>query len=314
VDANWNLVNTITHTIAITSSDATATLPSNAALVSGTQTFSVTFNTVSVSGWTVTVTDQNSSPLLANIGTPTPVVAGALDHFVLSLSTPQCDGSAFWGTNTLTAKDAENNTITTFNASSDNVTITANSPLSGTISGLSGGNMLTSGSDFVSGIANLTNLTYTGTSGVEGTLTAASADSKTGSADLTITSIGTWLGTTSTDWNDATNWCGGIPTLSRDVIIPSGGNQPIIGSPGGLCRNLTINGTLTISSTYGLTVSGNWTNNGTFVAHSSTVTFNGTTTISGTGTGGFYNVTLSSSASVTTTVGTTILNNLVIEP
>src|SRR5260221_1877302 len=74
VDANWNLVSS-THTIAITSSDGNAGLPANAALVAGSQTFSVTFKTVSVSGWTVTATDQAVSPLTANTGTPTPVTA-----------------------------------------------------------------------------------------------------------------------------------------------------------------------------------------------------------------------------------------------
>jgi hypothetical protein len=44
VDANWNVVSS-TDTVAITSSDANATLPANAALVAGTQTFSVTLKT-----------------------------------------------------------------------------------------------------------------------------------------------------------------------------------------------------------------------------------------------------------------------------
>src|SRR5439155_18602824 len=43
VDANWNLANTVTHTVSITSSDVAATLPSNAALVAGTQVFGFTF-------------------------------------------------------------------------------------------------------------------------------------------------------------------------------------------------------------------------------------------------------------------------------
>src|SRR5205085_11464670 len=45
VDANWNVVTNIVDTVGITSSDNNATLPSNAALVSGTQSFSVTLNT-----------------------------------------------------------------------------------------------------------------------------------------------------------------------------------------------------------------------------------------------------------------------------
>jgi anti-sigma factor ChrR (cupin superfamily) len=46
VDANWNLVATATDMVGVTSSDASATLPANAALSSGTKTFSVTLNTV----------------------------------------------------------------------------------------------------------------------------------------------------------------------------------------------------------------------------------------------------------------------------
>src|SRR5207302_1455123 len=45
VDANWNVVSS-TDTVALTSSDANATLPANAALVAGTKTFSVTLATV----------------------------------------------------------------------------------------------------------------------------------------------------------------------------------------------------------------------------------------------------------------------------
>src|SRR6266481_2361598 len=42
VDANWNLINSVTDTVGITSSDSHASLPANAALVTGTQIFSVT--------------------------------------------------------------------------------------------------------------------------------------------------------------------------------------------------------------------------------------------------------------------------------
>src|SRR5690606_22242550 len=45
VDANWNLVNS-SNTVGITSSDATASLPADAALVSGTVVLSVTLNSL----------------------------------------------------------------------------------------------------------------------------------------------------------------------------------------------------------------------------------------------------------------------------
>ena len=37
VDANWNLVSSVTDTVGITSSDANATLPANIALAAGTR-------------------------------------------------------------------------------------------------------------------------------------------------------------------------------------------------------------------------------------------------------------------------------------
>lgn len=61
VDNYFNLVSS-THTIAITASDVYALLPDNAALVGGTQTFSVTFRTAG--SWTVTgsnVTDPSKA-------------------------------------------------------------------------------------------------------------------------------------------------------------------------------------------------------------------------------------------------------------
>src|SRR5207253_2940490 len=55
VDANWNRVNTVTDLVGITASDSTATLPANAALASGTQSFLVSFNTNG--SFTLTATD-----------------------------------------------------------------------------------------------------------------------------------------------------------------------------------------------------------------------------------------------------------------
>ena len=112
-----------------------------------------------------------------------------------------------------------------------------------------------------------------------------------------------WLGGTSSDWNIASNWCNGIPNALTDVTILSGqAFQPTIGSAGGLCKSIIINGsaTLTINSTYSLTVSGDWTNNGTFTPNSSVVTFNGTAqSIGGSGTNSFYSLSLINSGTKT---------------
>jgi len=112
---------------------------------------------------------------------------------------------------------------------------------------------------------------------------------------VTVNATGTWLGTTSTAWSDGSNWCGGVPTSSTDVIIPSGGNQPVIGTAA-LCNSITINSgaTVILSGSNTLTVSGNFTNNGTFTPNSGTVTFNGTGTqsIGGSAVSTFNNLTV----------------------
>jgi len=128
----------------------------------------------------------------------------------------------------------------------------------------------------------------------------------TGAIQITVSTSRTWIGGASgkeTDWNEPTNWCGGIPTSSTNVVIPSGGNQPHIGAAGGLCNNITINSgaSLTIDGANNLILSGSWTNSGgTFTSNSSTVTFNGTSATIIPGSSHFYHVSLSGSASVST--------------
>jgi hypothetical protein len=68
VDALWNVVKS-TDMITITSSDATATLPADAALVGGTATFSIVFNDTGT--WTVTATDVTDATKTANTGSGT---------------------------------------------------------------------------------------------------------------------------------------------------------------------------------------------------------------------------------------------------
>jgi hypothetical protein len=56
VDANWNVVNTVSDTLAITSTDPFASLPSSASLASGTGAFALTNKTAG--NWTVTASDN----------------------------------------------------------------------------------------------------------------------------------------------------------------------------------------------------------------------------------------------------------------
>jgi hypothetical protein len=108
--------------------------------------------------------------------------------------------------------------------------------------------------------------TYTAAGTADGSVqTLGGTTAMTGSAVITVTASGTWLGTSSTSWNDVNNWCGGIPTTSTNVIIPSGGNQPTIDITTATCNNLTINSgaVLTIAPGKALTVIGTLTNTAT---------------------------------------------------
>ncbi|MGD0020625.1 MAG: hypothetical protein ABSD62_15400, partial [Candidatus Limnocylindrales bacterium] len=141
---------------------------------------------------TLAATDGTlSTATTGGAGVSLTVSATSMNKFVLSLASPQVNGSAFTSGNTLTAEDQYGNTVS-FDASANNVTIGANSPLTGAVSGLSGGNQLTSAGDFSSGVANLASLlTYTGNAG-SGTFTASSATgSYTGSSGSVTISAGT---------------------------------------------------------------------------------------------------------------------------
>jgi hypothetical protein len=87
-----------------------------------------------------------------------------------------------------------------------------------------------------------------------------------GSKTITITP-NQWTGATSTDWNTATNWCGGVPSISQNVEIPAGTvHQPHVTSQfnnPAYCQNLTIDAgaVLTIDPGKALTVVNNLTNN-----------------------------------------------------
>ena len=94
-------------------------------------------------------------------------------------------------------------------------------------------------------------------------------------------SAATWTGYANTNWNDAQNWgqCT-LPTSTTDAIIPlsvTSGRFPIVNTTDGtcVCRNLTINGTLT-GSTGNLFVYGEWLNNNIFICGTGTIIFIGT--------------------------------------
>src|SRR5439155_1423129 len=74
VDANWNTLTTVTDTVGMTSSDASATLPANGALSAGTRTVSVTLRTTGSK--TVTATDITDGTKTASTSPPITVTPG----------------------------------------------------------------------------------------------------------------------------------------------------------------------------------------------------------------------------------------------
>src|ERR1019366_7532483 len=210
--------------------------------------------------------------------------------FTLTLASAQTNGAAFTGTNTLTAQDVSGNTVATFNASTNNVTITANSPLTGTVSGIHGSNVLNGSSDFSSGVANLTSLgmIYTGNAAT-GTFTATSATGKTGTSGsvainpgalasftLTLASPQT-NGVAFTGANRLTALDGSGNTITtfnastNNVTITA--NSPLTGTVSGIHGSNVLNGSGDFTSgvanltSLGMTYTGNATA-GTFTATS----------------------------------------------
>ena len=89
-------------------------------------------------------------------------------------------------------------------------------------------------------------------------------------------------GAASTDWFNPLNWgnCAIIPSATIDCIVAASSiYQPVINAAGAVCKSITINpgANLTINATRNLDVYGNYNNQGTLNANSSsTVTMTGT--------------------------------------
>ena len=84
----------------------------------------------------------------------------------------------------------------------------------------------------------------------------------------TVTNSGTttaiWLTTGTSAWATASNWSTGVvPNACTDVVIPSGGTQPIVSTSNASCHNLTINsGANLTNSSLTFNIYGNLINNG----------------------------------------------------
>ena len=103
VDANWNVVSTVSDTVHITSSDAKAVLPTDAALVSGIGTFSVTLETVAnPAATTITASDITDNTKAASTSAPIEAVVA----YTASIS-PTMAANAVATAYTLTVKNGD---------------------------------------------------------------------------------------------------------------------------------------------------------------------------------------------------------------
>lgn len=169
-------------------------LPATGQTVSFTDGVSTTTISIKLkkaeSGVTLSVNDPDPA-LSAVASSAITVNFGALDNFAVTLASPQEHNVNFTGTNTVTARDAQHNTITNYDASVTNksVTLTINT---GTVLITDGRNdaILDLNTDFSSGVANLTALGFKVASGGAGsrTITATRTGfSETGNAAITVT-------------------------------------------------------------------------------------------------------------------------------
>jgi hypothetical protein len=92
---------------------------------------------------------------------------------------------------------------------------------------------------------------------------------------VNITPNGQWIGIAGTNWNNGSNWCGGVPTSSSDANIVTGtANSPVINSSAAV-RNLTISSGAVLTDSATIQIGGTINNSGTFNASSGGVEFNG---------------------------------------
>lgn len=120
---------------------------------------------------------------------------------------------------------------------------------------------------------------YSGTALISVTANGCGGPSAPATLSVPVRVPGSWMGYSS-DWQDANNWCGGVPTVSTDVNIPTG--TAIMPQLNGSCftRDLTIasGSSVTVLSGTTLTVAGSLTQNGTFSPQpGSTVSFTSST-------------------------------------
>ena len=247
-----------------------ATWASNTITISGTPSASGVF------GYSIPLTGGcGSVNATGTITVSPPSVAGT----IAAASSSVCSG-----TGTTLTLSGNTGTIE-WQSSTDNVTY-------GTISGATASSLST---------GNLTQTKYFKALVSSGTCSAASTSAQV----ITIYANGTYIGPSTGDWNDAANWCGGLPSNATNVVISSGDVVTLNINAETTVATMTINGSLIVPSTAQLTVIGLLTNNGTFTLKDGATFIQGTsgTSITGNGTFNVEKALANNSSTWTTTSG-----------
>ena len=133
------------------------------------------------------------------------------------------------------------------------------------------------------------------------------------SISVTVNANGTWIGDSDDDWNDANNWCGGVPNSNTSVVsIPSGVTVNLDFSTSILDLTIASGSTLNMgANTISIANGGSFTNNGTFNTGTGTLSFLGNGSIGGSATT-FNNLTINGALSINTSStvnGSVTINN-----
>ncbi len=277
VDANWNIVTTApANTIAITSSDANAALPSNNTLSSGTRTFSVTLKTAG--SRTVTATNTSDGTKTANTSSAITVNSAALSKLqVLLPGETAAPGTATGKTGSpssisagtsfnviVNAVDANWNVVASapadnFHLTSTDVAATMppdDQPLSGTVTFPV--TLVTAGSKTITA-SDLTNIAITSNTSAAVTVTAyVTAASDYFRSNVTIASNWTAAGSWQSSHDGATWFTSSLAPTSAATAINIQSGDIIYATAAPSYNNLTVDGTYEHRMTSGTIPTATW--------------------------------------------------------
>lgn len=237
VDDNWNIVNTITDVIGITSSDANASLPANAALVAGTETYSVTFKTAGSAN--VTATDITDGAKTSDTSPATAINAGPFTKMQLLVpGETAAPGTASGKIGTPSAQNLGTAFSITVNAVDDNWNVVSSTNTVG-ITSTDGTATLPSNAALVGGTKNF-NITLNSNGAFTITATNISDGTKTADTSPSISIVSSILNVATGGSSISADNTGGSYTSLTGPAFTEGGNGDvgtgtiILNAPGGV--------------------------------------------------------------------------------